>query len=110
MIKPKKESNTLIQGISNVRNISPEIIGDIMQYNVLTPLQLVTITGFSRAKVEMMILPRPVPKLTVVYPFSAYINGEGPKFILKDRKFYELISYLIWRGKKKTQSLKSSIE
>jgi hypothetical protein len=109
-VKAKKESTRIVKELSEIRRIDESIIKDIMKYNVLTPVQFRVLTGFTRAKVEMMLYPRPMPKLTVVHPFSAYMGGEGPKFILKDQKFYELLNYLTWRGKKKTKSLTLSSE
>jgi hypothetical protein len=99
-VKPKAESETLIKQIAEARSIDEDIIREVMAYNVVTPLQLCLLTGFSRNKVEMMLMNAPLPKLTVVYPFSSFFHGAGPKFIYKNRKFYELIKYLLWESKR----------
>jgi hypothetical protein len=103
-IRPKKDSDKLLHEIANIRHLDVDIIREIMSYNVMTPLQFAVLTGFSRNKIEKMLRPSPIPKLTVVYPFNSFFLGAGPKFIYKDVKFYEIIKYLIWHSRKRSKN------
>ena len=72
-------------------------VHEMLQYNMLTTIQVSDLTGLSRVFIQNKLRPRynvakdeTTTELDFCYPFSDF-SGIGPKFIVRNEKLDELL-------------------
>lgn len=85
----------MVNAIAHRRGLPVELIKEILYYNIVTPMQLKSITGAALSVINYHAEPRKkgrkwVSNLTRCYPFPQY-NGNGKQFIYRDKKFNEFV-------------------